>query len=69
MKPLFGGGGTVQAPAAPKPIRMPQQDDPDILAAAQRSRQAQMARSGRLSTILTDQTKATTGSSGQKLGA
>ena len=63
------------APAAPKPppaprvTRMPTETDPSILAAAQRTRRAAMSRSGRLSTILTDQTRETVGSSGQRLGA
>ena len=51
----------------PRPVRMPTETDPDVLAAAKRARQAAMQRRGRLSTILTDQTMATTGS--QKLGA
>ena len=54
---------------APKPVRMPTETDPDILAAAQRTRENATRRKGRLSTILTDQTKSTVGSSGQKLGA
>lgn len=60
-----------KAPAVetPKPVRMPNQTDPAAMAAAQRTRQAAMLRQGRLSTIMTDQTKATSGSSGQKLGA
>lgn len=53
----------------PRPVRMPTETDPDVLAAAKRTRQAAMQRRGRLSTILTDQTRAATGSSGQKLGA
>lgn len=53
----------------PRPVRMPTATDPDVLAASQRTRQAAMQRRGRLSTILTDQTRSTTGSSGQKLGA
>ncbi len=56
-------------PPAPKPVRMPVESDPSVRAAAERTRQAAMMRQGRLSTIMTDQTKATTGSSGQKLGA
>lgn len=67
MSAMFGK--TPKAPEAPKPVRMPTQEDPDMLAAAQRTRQAALSRKGRLSTILTDQTKATTGSSGVKLGA
>ena len=56
-------------PEPPKPVRMPNYTDPAIEAAAQRTRAAGLARQGRLSTILTDQTKYTTGSSGQYLGA
>jgi hypothetical protein len=48
---------------------MPTETDPSIDAAAQRMRENALRRSGRLSTILTDQTQETTGSSGQKLGA
>jgi hypothetical protein len=59
----------VQKPEAPKPVRMPVQTDPAVEQAAQRTRAAALMRQGRLSTILTDQTRATTGSSGQKLGA
>lgn len=69
MGAIFGGAPKVKTPEPPKPVRMPQQEDPEILAAAQRTRAAAMQRSGRLSTILTDQTKTTTGSSGQRLGA
>ncbi len=65
---------TPKMPAAPeieKPrsVRMPVENDANARAAAARTRQGAMMRQGRLSTILTDQTKATTGSSGQKLGA
>lgn len=56
-------------PEAPKPIRMPTETDPEILAAGQRTRESMLRRKGRLSTILTDQTKSISGSSGQKLGA
>lgn len=59
----------VPAPKTPRTIRMPTENDPEALAAAQRTRQRAMSRTGRLSTILTDQTKSTTGSSGQKLGS
>lgn len=53
----------------PKPVRMPTETDPDVLAAAQRTRAAALKRRGRLSTILTDQTQGVVGSSGTKLGA
>jgi hypothetical protein len=51
----------------PKPIRMPNESDPETFAAAQRTRENALRRSGRLSTIMTDQTLSA--SSGQKLGA
>ncbi len=69
MASLFSGTPKAQKPQTPRTVRMPNQDDPEVLAAAQRTRQAALGRSGRMSTILTDQTKSTTGSSGQKLGA
>jgi|RhiMethySRZTD1v2_1073278.scaffolds.fasta_scaffold289873_2 hypothetical protein len=69
MAKLFGGAPKVQAPEAPKPVRMPVETDPSVMQAAQRTRSAALARQGRLSTIMTDMTKSTTGSSGQKLGA
>jgi hypothetical protein len=56
-------------PPPPKPVRMPTEMDPEIQAAAQRARAGAMRRSGRMSTIMTDATQETTGSSGQKLGA
>ena len=59
----------IEPPPAPKSVRMPVETDPEVTAATQRTRQSAMRRQGRLSTILTDQTRATTGSSGQKLGA
>jgi hypothetical protein len=59
----------IAKPEAPKPVRMPTETDPNILAAAQRTREGAMRRMGRQSTIMTDMTKATTGSSGAKLGA
>lgn len=70
MSGLFG------APKKPtieprQPPRMPVETDPEIVAAAQRTRAAALARQGRLSTILTDSTSGSAGigSSGQKLGA
>lgn len=69
MGGLFSKPKTPEAPPPPKPVRMPVETDPAIAQAAQRTRQAAMMRQGRLSTILTDQTRQTTGSSGQKLGA
>lgn len=65
-------GGLFKSPKAPKPpkaVRMPTPQDPEIEAAAQRTRAEALKRKGRLSTILTDQTSATVGSSGQKLGS
>lgn len=76
MGGLFGGGKAAPV-AAPQPLelptpkvqRMPTETDPSVLAAAQRTRSAAMRRTGRLSTILTDNTESVVGSSGQKLGA
>jgi hypothetical protein len=48
---------------------MPTATDPDVEAASRRTREANLKRKGRLSTILTDQTSSVVGSSGQKLGA
>lgn len=48
---------------------MPTETDPSILEAAKRTRRAALQRTGRLSTILTDQTGDAIGSSGQTLGA
>jgi hypothetical protein len=48
---------------------MPTETDPEVRAAGIRARENALRRSGRLSTIMTDQTRETTGSSGQKLGA
>jgi hypothetical protein len=50
----------------PRPVRMPTETDPDMLAAAQRTRRSALRRRGRLSTIMTDQDQ--TGSSGETLG-
>lgn len=55
--------------SVPRTVRMPTEQDPNVLAAAQRTREAALRRSGRLSTIMTDATQRTTGSSGRKLGA
>ena len=63
---------TIAAPAAlpsPRVTRMPSESDPSVLAAAQRTRRAALRRHGRMSTIMTDQTRETVGSSGQSLGA
>lgn len=59
-------------PPPPKPVRMPVETDPELVAASQRARASALRRSGRLSTIMTDQTRETTnttGSSGKYLGA
>jgi hypothetical protein len=56
-------------PPQPRPVRMPTAMDPEITAASQRAREGALRRTGRLSTIMTDQTRETTGSSGQTLGA
>jgi hypothetical protein len=65
--------GSLFSPKVPKPQtpavkRMPSESDPNVLAAAERTRETALRRRGRLSTILTDQTQSI-GSSGQKLGA
>jgi hypothetical protein len=63
-------GGQASAPL-PKPrvTRMPTETDPSILEAAKRTRKAAMMRSGRMSTIMTDNLQSTIGSSGSTLGA
>jgi hypothetical protein len=53
----------------PKPVRMPTMADPSLLEAAQRRREEILRRKGRMSTILSDNLRESTGSSGQKLGA
>jgi hypothetical protein len=69
MGGLFSKPKTPEAPEKPKPIRMPVETDPAVLAAGERTKAAALQRKGRLSTILTDTARAVTGSSGQKLGA
>lgn len=68
---LFGGGQqqSFKAPPTPSPVRLPTPTDPDILAAGRRARRGALRRKGRASTILTDQNREITGSSGVKLGA
>lgn len=70
-KPSSGGPQQVATPVMPTPRvqRMPTETDPSILEAAKRTRRAALQRTGRLSTILTDQTGDAIGSSGQTLGA
>lgn len=55
--------------ATPKPVRLPTEQDPSVLAAAERTREGALRRRGRLSTILSDRTQSLAGSSGSKLGA
>lgn len=55
--------------AEPEVVRMPTETDPSIIAAGERTKAAAMRRKGRMSTILTDMTQGTVGSSGQRLGA
>lgn len=69
FSPKTNATPTPEPPPTPKPVRMPTATDPSIAAAAQRTRSNVMRRKGRLSTIMTDQTGAVAGSSGQKLGA
>ena len=56
-------------PDPPKPTRMPTETDPSVMAAGERVKADALRRKGRLSTILTDDTSTTSGSSGTKLGA
>lgn len=76
MAGLFGGDSapTQSNPInmmlpKPKVVRMPTETDPSIVNAAQRARSMALKRTGRLSTILTDQLNRTVGSSGSALGA
>ena len=66
MAGLFGG--KAKTPPPPKATRMPTPTDPEVQAAAQRTRAAALQRQGRLSTILTDPEGSEPGG-GQKLGA
>jgi hypothetical protein len=59
----------IPAPAKPKVVRMPVQNDPNIQDAANRTKQSALQRRGRLSTILTQNLQGRAGSSGAKLGA
>lgn len=68
-------GGLFSKPSAPKieapkvkVQRMPVAEDPNASQAAQRYRAEAAQRKGRRSTILSDQLKEMTGSSGQRLG-
>lgn len=67
MSGLFGGGK--QKLPEVKPVRMPVETDPEVIAAGKRTRENALRRQGRLSTIMTDQVASTVGSSGAKLGA
>ena len=72
MSALFSTPKFPDPPSAPKPVRMPNEDDPSIAQAAQRTRRAAMGRSGRMSTILSDNLGgggSAIGSSGKYLGA
>jgi hypothetical protein len=69
MSGLFSSPSIPPPPSLPKPVRMPTETDPSILDAAKRNRAAAYNRTGRLSTIMTDNLQNTVGSSGQKLGA
>ena len=65
MAGLFGGG--TQPPPPPKPVRMPTERDPAVIAAGLRAREQLARSSGRSSTVLTDVLRSVTGSKG-KLG-
>lgn len=66
MAGLFGG--KAKTPPPPKAQRMPVETDPSVQAAAMRNREDAMRRSGRMSTILTDQTGEVAGPARQTLG-
>lgn len=71
MKNMFSRAQPAQAMPdlpEPAPIRMPRQNDPDVLAAAKRTRESFMRRRGRQATIMTDNLGEVIGSSGQRLG-
>ena len=59
MAGLFGG--KAKTPPPPKAVRHPTPDDPEMRAAAMRARADTLSRSGRLSTMLTDQNQQTVG--------
>lgn len=63
MAALFG---KPQVPDKPKPVRMPNPNDPEILKKGKRIKQAAVGRSGRQATLLTD---AFRGQGNQTLGA
>jgi len=69
MGGMFSKPKMPKAPPPPKPVRMPDINDPATLAAAERTKEANIRRMGRQQTILTQQNRETTGSSGQRLGA
>lgn len=54
--PVAAFGGPKAPPPPPPPQPMPDLQDPAILAQARKAREAAMARSGRLSTMLTGDT-------------
>lgn len=74
MSGIFSGEGlqhqyTTPTLPTPQPVRMPRANDPSLMEAAQRRREEMKRRAGRMSTILSDNLREVTGSSGQKLGA
>lgn len=79
IKSLFSTPAIPQGPTAKDLAKLvpgtgprfpiPQQTDPELLEAQLRTRKNARKRRGRLSTILTDQTKEVVGSTGSKLGA
>jgi hypothetical protein len=62
--PVAAFGAPAKPPPPPNPAPMPDMEDPALLAAQKKLLEAPMARFGRLSTMLTDQS----GYSGNKLG-
>jgi len=59
MSGIFGKQPDMPAP--PKPVRMPTETDPEVLQAGFRARETALRRTGRLSTLLTDNTRDVSG--------
>ena len=72
---MAGMFGKAKTPPPPKPVRQPVETDPEVLAAARRTREGALRRTGRLSTMLTEGSQMAggigelIGSSGERLGA
>lgn len=59
-------GGLFKSPPQPKPVRMPDPEDPEVDAAEDRTRRLAMARSGRASTVLSNPTGGSGGNQSYK---